>query len=276
MDFDDVQVFRSAPRIGSQGISVIEFGKQKVSALIRDRRLPCHAAVFVEKGSGHLTSEFGGTQVIVGPALFWLLPDQLHGYGPDKGTDWLERWVLFQGKLIEEFCRERFIDPLQPVIAPVNYAEVSHLFGALHSDIMKANALGAASAATHIQRLIVQMALQQEKANSSTGSGTDGRLAGLIEKRAFSDLDLNALASELHMSPATLRRKAVSALGMAPKPYQLQLRIDRAKELLAGTKQSIADIARSVGYEDSFYFSRLFLKREGRSPTEFRKLHTRG
>ncbi len=276
MDFDDVQVFRSAPRTGSQGISVIEFGKQKVSALIKDRRLPCYAAVFVEKGKGSLTSELGGTQVIVGPALFWLLPGQMHGYGPDKGSVWLERWVLFQGKLVEEYRRENFIDPIHPVIAPVNYTEVSHLFSALHSDILRADMLRAASAAVHIQRLIVQMASQQEKTSSAPNTGIDGRLASLIEERAFSDIDLKALASELQVSPATLRRKAVNTLGMAPKHYQLQLRIDRAKELLAGTKQTVADIARGVGYEDSFYFSRLFLKREGRSPTEFRKLHSRG
>lgn len=275
MDFDDVQVFRSAPRSGSQSISVIEFGKQKVSALIKDRRLPCYAAVSVEKGRGSLTSEFGGTQAIIGPALFWLLPGQRHSYGPDIDTVWHERWVLFQGQLVEDFRRERFIDPVQPVIALAKYAEVSNVFNALHADIMRADVLGAASAAVHIQRLIVQMALQQEKAKSSHNTGADGRLAGLIEERAFSDLDLTALASELQVSPATLRRKAVGALGMAPKHYQLQLRIDRAKELLAGTTQTVADIARNVGYEDSFYFSRLFLKREGRSPTEFRKLHTR-
>lgn len=275
MDFDDIQVFRSTRLTDSQNIFVIEFGRQKVSALIKDRRLPCHAAVFVEKGSGTLTSEFGGTQIIVGPALFWLLPNQLHSYGPDKDTVWFERWVLFQGKLVEEFHGENFINASQPVIAPVNFPEVSHVFSALHSDLMRADVLGAASAAAHVQRLIVQMALQLEKLNYRPNKGIDGRLAGLIEERSFSSLDLNALASELQVSVATLRRKAVSSLGMAPKHYQLQLRLDRAKELLAGTKQTIADIARSVGYEDSFYFSRLFLKREGRTPTEFRKLHTR-
>ncbi len=275
MNFDDVQVFRSAPRTGSQSISVIEFGKQKVSASIKDRRLPCYAAVFVEKGRGCLTSEFGGTDVVVGPALFWLFPDHLHSYGPDLGTVWLERWVLFQGKLVEEFRRENFVDPARPLIAPVHFSEVAHVFSALHSDVMRPDALGAASAAAHIQRLMLQMALFQEKANASPVSGADSQLADLIEERAFSEFDLSGLAAELKVSPATLRRKAASALGMSPKHYQLQLRIDRAKELLAGTTEAVADIARSIGYEDSFYFSRLFLKREGRSPTEFRKLHAR-
>lgn len=73
------------------------------------------------------------------------------------------------------------------------------------------------------------------------------RIAGLIEERAFSDLDLDDLAVELQISPATLRRKCVALLGMAPKHYQLQLRIDRAKEMLAISGKSVEEIARAVG-----------------------------
>ena len=101
------------------------------------------------------------------------------------------------------------------------------------------------------------------------------RSANFIEDKAFGEIDLKELADEFQMSPATLRRKSVAILGMAPKHYQLQLRIDRAKEMLASTVMSIEDIARTVGYEDSFYFSRLFYKREQLSPTAFRKLHIR-
>lgn len=275
MNFENVQVFRSDPHTNVGGLSVIEFGKQHVSGLITKRRLPDYAAVFVEKGRGALTTEEGGFQEIIGPALFWLFPNCLHSYGPDKSTTWLERWALFRGSMIDDFRQKGFLNPAQPLIMPVNFSEVAHTFSTLHSEMLKRDAIGWASAAATIHRLVVQMS---PKSNYDKSTGVErqrSRLADIVEERAFENIDFEKLAHDLQMSPATLRRKCVALLGMAPKHYQLQLRIDRAKELLVSTSKSIEEIASSVGYEDSFYFSRLFFKREQRSPTEFRKLHIR-
>jgi AraC family transcriptional regulator, arabinose operon regulatory protein len=275
MNFENVQVFRSDPRTSVGGLSVIEFGKQHVSGLITERRLPDHAVVFVEKGRGTLTTEQGGIQNVVGPALFWLFPNSLHSYGPDNSTTWLERWALFRGSMVHEFQQKGLLNPAQPLVMPVNFSEVAHLFGTLHSEMSARDTIGSASAAATIHRLVVHMA-SQVKHDQSTGIEKQRfRLAALVEERAFETIDFEKLALELQISPATLRRKSMALLGMAPKHYQIQLRIDRAKELLVSTRKSIEDIARLVGYEDAFYFSRLFFKREHRSPTEFRKLHVR-
>jgi AraC family transcriptional regulator, arabinose operon regulatory protein len=275
MNFENVQVFRSDPRTNVGGLSVIEFGKQHVSGLISERRLPDYAAVFVEKGRGTLTTEQGGIQEVIGPALFWLFPNSLHSYGPDKSTMWLERWALFRGSMIDDFQRKGFLNPAQPLIMPVNFSEVAHTFSTLHSEMLKRDAIGWASAAATIHRLVVQMASKSTDDKSTNFERQRKRLAEIVEERAFEKIDFEKLALDLQMSPATLRRKCVALLGMAPKHYQLQLRIDRAKEVLVSTSKSIEEIARSVGYEDSFYFSRLFFKREHLSPTEFRKLHVR-
>lgn len=275
MNFENVQVFRSDPRSNTGGLSVIEFGKQRVSGLITERRMPDYAAVFVEKGRGTLTTEQSGTQEVVGPALFWLFPNQLHSYGPDKNTTWIERWALFRGSLVDEFRHKGVLNPSQPLVMPVNFSEIARTFSSLHSEMLKRDAIGWASAAATIHRLVVQMAMQLTISKSTDVERQRSRLANLIEEGALGNMNIEELADELDMSPATLRRKCVAILGMAPKHYQLQLRIDRAKELLASTHKSIEDIAISVGYEDSFYFSRLFFKREHRSPTDFRKLHVR-
>ncbi len=275
MNFENVQVFRSDPRTNAGGLSVIEFGKQRVSGLITGRKLPDYAAVFVEKGRGTLTTEQGGIQEIVGPALFWLTPNSLHSYGPDKSTTWLERWALFRGSMVDDFQQKGFLNPAQPLIMPVNFSEVAHTFSTLHSEMLKRDIIGWALAAATIHRLIVQMALKSKYDVSAGVEAQRSRLAQIVEERAFENIDFEKLAQDLKMSPATLRRKCVALLGIAPKYYQLQLRIDRAKELLVSTSKSIEEIARSVGYEDSFYFSRLFFKREHRSPSEFRKLRIR-
>jgi AraC family transcriptional regulator of arabinose operon len=52
-------------------------------------------------------------------------------------------------------------------------------------------------------------------------------------------------------------------------------RIMRAKLLLQTTPLSVATIGQQVGYDDQLYFSRVFRKRVGVSPTEYRKCATR-
>ncbi len=58
--------------------------------------------------------------------------------------------------------------------------------------------------------------------------------------------------------------------GMSPRSYLTECRIRRSKELLRTCECSITQIAECVGYTDSFYFSRLFKRQTGVSPTEFR------
>jgi AraC family transcriptional regulator, arabinose operon regulatory protein len=275
MNFENVQVFRSDPGFGGGGLSVSEFGKQRVAVEISERRLNDYAAVFVEEGRGTLTTERGGTLRVVGPALFWLFPNELHSYGPDSGSFWQERWALFRGTLIDEYVRRELLEPTKPLVALVKHSEISQTFNALHADMLKRRALGWVSAAATIHRLIVQVAMHASSDTSKASNELSSHIANLIEERAFSDIDFESLADELNLSPATLRRKCVSHLGLAPKHYQLQLRLERAKELLTTTDRSVQDVAMSVGYGDSFYFSRLFFKRESQTPTDFRKLHRR-
>ena len=53
--------------------------------------------------------------------------------------------------------------------------------------------------------------------------------------------------------------------------YQTALRMARARQLLDRTAAPVAEIAREVGYEDPFYFSRRFQRHHGMSPTQFRR-----
>ncbi|WP_270406710.1 AraC family transcriptional regulator [Paenibacillus timonensis] len=59
-------------------------------------------------------------------------------------------------------------------------------------------------------------------------------------------------------------------VGLFPIDYVIRHRMARASELLATSRCSVGDIAESVGYGDAHYFSRLFKKHVGCSPSEFR------
>ncbi|TWH57130.1 AraC-like DNA-binding protein [Desulfitobacterium sp. LBE] len=61
-------------------------------------------------------------------------------------------------------------------------------------------------------------------------------------------------------------------VGVPALAYLTRLRINHAKRLLQTSSYTVAEIAESVGYHDSYYFSRLFKKQTGHSPTGFAML----
>lgn len=73
------------------------------------------------------------------------------------------------------------------------------------------------------------------------------------------------------MSVSWFIRNFKDYTGSTPTQYLLSLRISNAQSLLESTSYNITEIADIVGYDNPLYFSRLFKKQCGVSPTEFRK-----
>lgn len=76
-----------------------------------------------------------------------------------------------------------------------------------------------------------------------------------------------------NLSPSRFAHLFAKKVGVSPHKYLINLRIKQAKYLLLNTNISLSNIAKSVGYDDSLYFSRVFKKYEGVSPSHFRKKH---
>jgi AraC-like DNA-binding protein len=93
-----------------------------------------------------------------------------------------------------------------------------------------------------------------------------------IEKKAGCHFSLSEMSSDLSVSVSTLCKTAQARSGKTIGYLVMEQRIARAKKLLADDHLLIADIASRVGLDDYNYFSRLFKKETGISPTEFRKL----
>lgn len=74
-----------------------------------------------------------------------------------------------------------------------------------------------------------------------------------------------------HISQRTLQRRFITATGFSPTVYLQRLRIQKAKEQLETTQQSIDQIAFQVGYEDLSAFRKRFKQWLGLSPSEYRK-----
>lgn len=91
-----------------------------------------------------------------------------------------------------------------------------------------------------------------------------------IDQHYAEDFSLAWLAEAKAMSPRTLIRRFKSATGESPLAYLQTVRIEMAKRLLESSKQTIAEITQNIGYEDVSSFSKMFKRKVGLSPREYR------
>lgn len=79
------------------------------------------------------------------------------------------------------------------------------------------------------------------------------------------------ISRAMNTSYRTLARKFASETGMSVLDKLTEIRLDKAKQLLISTKLPIYDIAVKVGYENEFYFSKIFKDKINCSPKDYRK-----
>ncbi len=92
-----------------------------------------------------------------------------------------------------------------------------------------------------------------------------------INENSSLPITIKELADLVYVSESYLIRKFKQKTGQTPTQYITSLRLEAAKRLLAKKDMPIEEISRNIGFESAKYFSRLFKKRHGVSPTDFRK-----
>ena len=92
-----------------------------------------------------------------------------------------------------------------------------------------------------------------------------------IREHYMEDISLTSLSSKYSISMGNLSKMIKENLKVNFSDYIASLRIQRAKELLRDDSMSIQEIAEIVGYNDYFYFTKVFKKIEGISPSKYRK-----
>ena len=82
---------------------------------------------------------------------------------------------------------------------------------------------------------------------------------------------LSDIASELHVNPSYFSALFSQEMGKTFTDYILDLRVEKAKDLLRNTNLDILDISGSAGFENQSYFTKIFRKRTGVTPRKFRQ-----
>ena len=97
------------------------------------------------------------------------------------------------------------------------------------------------------------------------------RIQSYILAHYKEDISLEELAAQFQFSSAYLRRIFKQYTEYTPSQYLMHLRIDEAKRLLLTNPElNISTIGKMAGYQDQYYFSRIFKKCTGMYPTEYR------
>lgn len=108
-------------------------------------------------------------------------------------------------------------------------------------------------------------------------AGTPGRLSILamtyMQQNYYKNIGLTDIAKYIHTNTTYLSRVFKQEMGVGLLEYLNRLRVDQAARLLIETNLKIAHVAERVGIGDAHYFSSLFKRYAGMSPSEYRNEH---
>lgn len=239
----------------------------------RGRVLQTYQIIFISEGGGVFESAVAPRRhrVEAGTVLL-LFPGVWHRYAPDPRTGWVEHWLECRGPVFDEAARAGLIRPSRAVLRAGLTPDVLHCFerchalaqrGALaHQEVLSTLGLHLLSVTGHLQR--------EERGFERASDAMVERGHALIALRCQEPLDLRALAAELGVSYSHFRHAFKARVGLSPKQYHLQVRLQKAQDFLANTAKSVKEIAEILGFDSAFHLSRQFKERVGCSPTQWR------
>ena len=157
-------------------------------------------------------------------------------------------------------------------LSPVELAQASNLIEHLGSELESRQPGFEVMAMTFFYQIVAYLSRCYSRSQDSGGKALLEIASTIshLERNYCEPIALDDLVSMSGMSRRNFLRIFEATMGMPPIKYLINLRICRACELLQNDELTIAQIASTVGFEDSNYFSRQFRKIIGTSPSLYR------
>jgi AraC-like DNA-binding protein len=205
--------------------------------------------------------------------LIFLFPGERHRYKPDDNTGWDEYWIGIKGEILDNLVKKGFFKPETPCVYIGFNENVFNLFNSI-IEKTKNESPGyqplISGAALHLlgycHSITKQYAIESEENAVVVNQARLLFRANIAE--AFSPEEA---AAQLNIGYSRFRKVFKNYTGLSPGQYYIQLKIDRAKELLNEPGMSVKEIAFKLNFESYFYFAKLFKEKTGLSPTDYRK-----
>jgi YesN/AraC family two-component response regulator len=122
------------------------------------------------------------------------------------------------------------------------------------------------------QGLVTQLPVESRYRPQVTPSARLQRAVAHIGKHYARQVPESEVAIVCEMSPSRFCREFKAAFGLTFVEYLARHRIEEAKRLLGNRSMSVTDVAAAVGFTDPSYFTRVFRRVAGSSPTEYREV----
>jgi AraC-like DNA-binding protein len=224
------------------------------------------------KGKGIFRDHEGNTYPFKDDHIILNYPKIRHYLSPQKGQELEHYYVEFSGILPKILLKNLSDNSVN--IFPI---KKSKLFQQKFIEIISAARVpsltsfhkGNALLYSLINETIVLA--KDSTAKNRSDEIVDDFLAFIQQNIQSNVLDTELFCKPLDLSKAQFGKIFKESTGLTPYKFWLSYKIDEAKNLLIKTNKSIKEISAFLGFEDEFYFSRLFKRKEGSSPKFFRE-----
>ncbi|WP_166260489.1 AraC family transcriptional regulator [Marinobacter salicampi] len=231
-----------------------------------------HLLIYCTEGGAYLSIDDEPCMVKAGDLV--LLPaGAAHRYTAAPDHPWSIHWVHYTGPLAADF-RDHMgftegVNLLHLGRQPRLLVDFSGLLAVRQTGFRTA---GLVHVANRLRQLLAAIPLSAGEAAVAHQPDLD-TIHAYMREHLKERITLGQLAELAGQSPAHFATRYRTLTGVSPIQHFLHLKVEQACQMLDSSELSFTQISSDLGYDDNYYFSRLFKKVMGQSPTEYR--HTR-
>lgn len=224
-------------------------------------------------GKGCFTAN-GKTHNLEAGQGFLICPGEIVSYKADSIMPWKYSWVGFHGLKAQQIINRAGLSIDVPTF---RYNERDLLVESLDEMINEARSRRPSDLMLSglLYQFLARLVKSLDPWKSFTAKNSDSSIyvskaVEYIEKTYSGPLSVSGIAHHLKIDRSYLSTLFSRHLGISPRDFIINYRINKACELLGNPLLSISDVARSVGYDDPLQFSKTFKKEKGVSPSHYR------
>ena len=240
----------------------------------KGRILSDYQLIYIYSGSGFFESKSCPRKKIEAGTMMLLFPDEWHTYSPGE-NGWFEFWVGFKGDLIQKWVDNQFFTRENPVFKLGISSAITELFKDIAAYAIKEYPCYQQLISSMVLHLMGEVYFRKQESviRESMAFKVINEAKALMRENMTDIVNTEEIARNLNVSYSWFRSNFKKYTGDSPNKYLLNLKYLKAKELLCTTDMRITDIAFQLNFENPSQFSTFFQKKEGMSPSTFKKLY---
>lgn len=261
---------------GRFGLEAMGVGKQALEPrgglIDKFRTLSIYALVYLVEGENEFESDRTGVISIKGGQVFFLFPGVRHRYGTRQDQRSFSYWYVYDGALADFHRESGLLRPGSPVFQVGDNKRIRDLAEESIRVSEKGEAGFLDTVSGHLMEVLQEVLVRGEdlKEQRKAPLAVESAIKAMKEGVASQSFDFPRFCAKERVSFEYVRKAFKAVTGFSPGAYFTMLKTASAKTLLMNSKKSAATIARELGFDDPYYFSRWFKKRTGSPPGRYR------